>query len=129
MTDATEQRIAMVESQVRPSDVTDRRILRAMLEVPREEFAPPPTRLIAYSDAALPVTPRRPGRQGRYLLAPRTLAKLLQVAEIGPDEVVLDVGCASGYSIAMAMLFMDLSVRVRRCSRGKRVAGVETIAN
>ena len=101
MTDPRQQRLAMVENQVRACDVTDRRIVKAMLEVPREEFAPPLARAIAYMDAALPLTRRRPGRQGRYLLPPRTLAKLLQVAEIDDDAVVLDVGCASGYSTAV----------------------------
>jgi protein-L-isoaspartate(D-aspartate) O-methyltransferase len=101
MTDPMQLRITMVESQVRPSDVTDRRIIRAMLETPREEFAPEAARGFAYMDAALPILPRRPGRQGRYLLPPRTLAKLLQVAAIAPEELVLDVGCASGYSTAV----------------------------
>jgi protein-L-isoaspartate(D-aspartate) O-methyltransferase len=101
MIDFKQQRVTMVESQVRPSDVTDRRIVRAMLEVPREQFAPEGVRAIAYMDAALPITARGPGRQGRYLLPPRTLAKLLQVAEIAPDALVLDVGCASGYSTAV----------------------------
>jgi protein-L-isoaspartate(D-aspartate) O-methyltransferase len=101
MTDPKQQRMAMVESQVRPSDVTDRRIIRAMQEIPREQFAPETVRAIAYMDAALPVTPRRAARQGRYLLPPRTLAKLLQAADIAPDSLVLDVGCATGYSSAV----------------------------
>lgn len=101
MTDSTQQRINMVESQVRTSDVTDRRIIKAMLEVPREAFAPEAQRAIAYSDAAVPVSARGPGRHGRYLLPPRTLAKLLQVAAIDADSVVLDVGCATGYSTAV----------------------------
>ena len=50
MTDTTQQRINMVDSQVRPSDVTDRRIIRAMLEVPREAFAPADMHAIAYMD-------------------------------------------------------------------------------
>jgi protein-L-isoaspartate(D-aspartate) O-methyltransferase len=101
MTDPKQQRIAMVESQVRPSDVTDRRILRAMLEIPREVYAPEGVRSVAYMDAALPVTPRRSVRPGRYLLPPRTLAKLVQAAEVAPDSLVLDVGCATGYSSAL----------------------------
>jgi len=101
MTDSKEQRINMVESQVRPSDITDRRILSAMLEVPREEFAPAGARAIAYMDAPLPVTPRGPGRAGRYLLAPRTFAKLLQALGIDANATVLDVGCATGYSTAV----------------------------
>jgi protein-L-isoaspartate(D-aspartate) O-methyltransferase len=101
MTDPKQQRVTMVESQVRPDDVTDRRIIRAMLEVPREEFAPEAARGVAYMDAALPLLARRPGRPGRYLLPPRTLAKLLQVATIAPEALVLDVGCGTGYSTAI----------------------------
>lgn len=101
MTDSTEQRLNMVESQVRPSDVTDRRIIRAMLEVPREMFAPEPQRALAYMDEDLQVAAPGGGKDGRYLLAPRVLAKLVQLAEIDPDCTVLDVGCASGYSSAV----------------------------
>jgi protein-L-isoaspartate(D-aspartate) O-methyltransferase len=50
-------------------------------------------------DEAVPLTPPGPGR--RWLLAPRVLAKLLQLAEVGEDDRALDVGCASGYSAAV----------------------------
>jgi protein-L-isoaspartate(D-aspartate) O-methyltransferase len=101
MTDAKLQRINMVESQVRTSDVTDRRILKAMLEVPREAFVPEGLRAMAYMDDALPLTPVANGRQGRYLLPPRTLAKLIQLATVDTESLVLDVGCATGYSTAV----------------------------
>jgi protein-L-isoaspartate(D-aspartate) O-methyltransferase len=101
MIDPRQQRINMVESQVRPSDITDRRIIRAMLEVPREAFVPPALQALAYIDEAVPVTQRLDGLATRTLLAPRTFAKLVQLAEIGPDAVVLDVGCATGYSTAV----------------------------
>ena len=102
MTDFRLQRLNMVESQVRPSDITDRRIVRAMLEVPREAFVPREFAAIAYSDGAVPVVPSRAGgADARYLLPPRTLAKLVQLAQVGPDSVVLDVGCATGYSTAV----------------------------
>jgi protein-L-isoaspartate(D-aspartate) O-methyltransferase len=101
MIDAQQQRLNMVESQVRPSDVTDRRIIRAMLEVPREAFVPQALAALAYMDEAVPVVPRVDGRAVRALLAPRTFAKLVQAAEIGPEAVVLDVGCATGYSTAV----------------------------
>ena len=52
-------------------------------------------------DEAVPAVERAGGRPGRFLLAPRTFAKLVQLAEIGPDAVVLDVGCATGYSTAV----------------------------
>jgi protein-L-isoaspartate(D-aspartate) O-methyltransferase len=101
MIDSKEQRINMVESQVRPSDVTDRRIIRAMLEIPRELFVPGGLRALAYMDEGVPVSPRAHGRTPRMLLAPRTFAKLVQLAEIDADDVVLDVGCATGYSTAV----------------------------
>ena len=99
MVDAATQRINMVESQVLTSDVTDRRILRAMRQLPRERFVPAPMAALAYMDEAVPLTP--PGVGRRWLLAPRVLAKLLQLAEIGDEDCVLDVGCASGYSAAV----------------------------
>ena len=100
MTDSKLQRLNMVESQVRPSDVTDRRIIKAMLDVPRERFVPPLLASMAYMDEPVPFDAVN-GESGRYLLAPRTFAKLVQLAEIGPDATVLDVGCATGYSTAV----------------------------
>lgn len=96
MVDAAVQRLNMVDSQVRPSDVTDRRIARAMLEVRREDFVPASQHSLAYSDGDVPL-----GKGPRALLAPRVFAKLLQLANIAADDVVLDVGCATGYSTAV----------------------------
>lgn len=101
MTDSKQQRLNMVESQVRPSDVTDRRIIRAMLEVPREAFVPSALHALAYMDGPLPLARRADGGTQRALLAPRTLAKLVQLAQIEPGATVLDVGCATGYSTAV----------------------------
>jgi protein-L-isoaspartate(D-aspartate) O-methyltransferase len=101
MTDFSVQRLNMVESQVRPSDVTDQRIIRAMLEVPRELFVPAEVAQLAYIDDPVPVTARSKGGEARCLLPPRTLAKLVQLLEIGPQSAVLDVGCATGYSTAV----------------------------
>jgi protein-L-isoaspartate(D-aspartate) O-methyltransferase len=102
MTDTKLQRINMVESQVRPSDVTDRRIIRAMLEVPREPFVAESLQALAYMDQSVPVaTSVNGGGPPRALLAPRTFAKLVQLAAIEPNAVVLDVGCATGYATAV----------------------------
>lgn len=101
MTDFKQQRLNMVESQVRPSDVTDRRIIRAMLEVPREAFVPKDMQTLAYRDEAVQVASPADGSVGRSLLAPRIFAKLVQLAEIEPAAVVLDLGCATGYSTAV----------------------------
>jgi protein-L-isoaspartate(D-aspartate) O-methyltransferase len=101
MTDFRLQRLNMVESQVRPSDITDRRIVRAMLEVPRELFVPAECAPTAYSDGAAPVLPRPDGGWARFLLPPRTFAKLVQLAELAPESAALDVACATGYSAAV----------------------------
>jgi protein-L-isoaspartate(D-aspartate) O-methyltransferase len=101
MTDFSEQRLNMVESQVRPSDVTDQRIIRAMLEVPRERFVPKELASIAYIDDPVPATARVGRGEPRSLLPPRTFAKLVQLAGIGPQSTVLDIGPATGYSTAV----------------------------
>lgn len=95
MSDYAAQRLNMVDAQVRTNDVTDPRIHAAMREVPRERFVPAAKRALAYADASVEVAPRR------YLLDPRTFAKLLQLAAIRSTDRVLDVGCATGYSSAV----------------------------
>lgn len=99
MVDAATQRLNMVDSQVLPSDVTDRRILQAMRELPRERFVPQTMAGLAYIDEALPLTP--PGPERRWLLAPRLTAKLLQLADISDGDRVLHVGCGTGYGTAI----------------------------
>lgn len=100
MIDAAQQRTNMVESQVLTSDVTDRRILLAMGDLPRERFVPDSLAALAYMDEAVPVTAAASGAR-RWLMAPRVFAKLLQLADIGEQDCVLDVGCATGYSAAV----------------------------
>jgi protein-L-isoaspartate(D-aspartate) O-methyltransferase len=101
MTDTNMQRLNMVESQVRPSDVTDRRLIRAMGQIPRELYVPAALRPVAYMDSPVPLVTDQAGRAMRYLLAPRTFAKLAQAADIPIDGVVLDAGCGMGYSTAV----------------------------
>lgn len=98
MIDLSLQRKNMVESQVRPSDVTDRRIMRAMLEVPRERFVPKARHALAYMDEAVSLGA---DAGGRALLSARLLAKMIQLMEIGDKDVVLDIGGASGYDAAI----------------------------
>ncbi|MDX2289802.1 MAG: protein-L-isoaspartate O-methyltransferase [Hyphomicrobiaceae bacterium] len=112
--DAAVQRKNMVESQVRPSDVTDRRIMRAMLEIPRERFVPISLRSIAYMDEDLQLVAGGPGRAARGLMAPRAFARLIQLAEITPSDVVLDVGCATGYSAAVLARLAETVVAVEQ---------------
>jgi len=89
----------MVDGQVRPSDVTDQRILDAMLAVPREAFVPESQRALAYLDLDLDVS--EAGDVKRFLIKPVVIAKMLQAAEVMETDNVLVVGCASGYAAAV----------------------------
>src|SRR5215471_12153984 len=101
MIDFAAARRMMVEGQVRTSDVSDLRIIAAMLELPRERFVPESKAALAYLDADVPVTEAQAGKPVRRLLKPMVLAKLVQAAAIQASDHVLDVSCASGYSSAL----------------------------
>jgi protein-L-isoaspartate(D-aspartate) O-methyltransferase len=101
MIDFNRLRQSMVDSQIRPNDVTDPRILAAMLELPRERFVPADRAGLAYLDDDLLVREAVGGRPARYLVEPMVLAKLIQALELSGGERVLDVGCATGYSTAL----------------------------
>jgi protein-L-isoaspartate(D-aspartate) O-methyltransferase len=92
MSDFAAARRFMVDGQVRTNDVTDQRIIGAMLDLPRERFVEPG---IAYLDLDVAVAP------GRRMLKPMVLAKLVQAAGVDGTDRVLDVGCATGYSTAL----------------------------
>jgi protein-L-isoaspartate(D-aspartate) O-methyltransferase len=96
MTDFAAARRNMVDGQVRTADVTDLRIISAMLEVPREAFLPPAKAALAYLDLDVPV-----GEGGRRLIKPMVLAKLIQAADLTNTDRVLDVGCVTGYAAAV----------------------------
>ena len=98
MLDTAAQRANMVATQLRPNDVTDARIRDAMLTIPRERFVPPGFAPVAYMEGCVPLGP------SRVLLDPRSFAKLLQLAAIGPNDRILDVACGTGYSTAILSL-------------------------
>jgi protein-L-isoaspartate(D-aspartate) O-methyltransferase len=100
MSDFLTARQNMVDGQVRPSDVTDLRIIEAMLAVPREIFVPDSRQALAYLDLDLEVS--ETGADKRFLLKPVVIAKLLQAAEIRDTDSVLVVGCSAGYTAALA---------------------------
>lgn len=108
MTDFSARRTMMVDTQVRPSDVTKFPIIDAMLSVAREDFVPVAQREAAYVGENLDLG------EGRVLLEPRTLAKMLDVLAIDADELVLDVGCTFGYSTAVIARMAQAVVAVEQ---------------
>ena len=89
-------RQAMINSQLRPNRLIDERLIEAFEKLPREEFVPKELRGIAYVDEDLPLG------GGRYLMEPMVLARMVQAGQIGADDTVLVVGCATGYGAAIA---------------------------
>jgi protein-L-isoaspartate(D-aspartate) O-methyltransferase len=95
MPDYAVARRNMVAGQIRTNQVTDPALIAALEEIPREIFAPPALAGVAYLDEDLPLG------GGRHLMEPRVFARLLQSAGIERTDVVLDIGCATGYSSAV----------------------------
>ena len=106
MTDYATRRRIMVDTQVRPSDVTKFPVIDAMLAIPREAYVPPEKREAAYVGENLTLAP------GRVMLDPRTLAKMLDLLDLRRDEAVLDLGCGLGYSTAVAARIAGVVVGV-----------------
>jgi protein-L-isoaspartate(D-aspartate) O-methyltransferase len=116
MIDFAKARRTMVDCQIRPADVTDRELLAALLEVPRERFVQAELAGFAYLDRDLAVDPKR------ALLKPMVLARMIQAAELETGDRVLDVACGTGYSSAiLARLSASVTAleddadRARRC--------------
>lgn len=93
--DYASARLNMVESQIRTNKVTDPTVVDAMAAVPRELYVPKALRGVAYVDEDLHLG------NDRYLTEPMVIARLLQMAEIEPSDLVLIIGAATGYSCAV----------------------------
>lgn len=106
MTDFAARRRIMVDTQVRPADVTAYPIIDAMLQVPRETFVPDHLREAAYAGETLDLG------GGRVILEPRTLAKMLEALDIRDNELVLDIGAGLGYSAAVAAHLAEAVIAV-----------------
>ena len=100
----------MVDTQIRPSDVTKFPIIDAFLFVPREKFVPDGKREAAYIGENFQIG------QSRVILDPRTLAKLLEALDVQKDELVLDIGTGLGYSSAVISLLAEVVVAVEEDS-------------
>ncbi len=105
-TDFAKARLNMVDSQILPNRVTDDHVIRAMGALPRESFLPTAAHSLAYADKSVLI------EDGRYLMQPMVLARLLDIAEIGKSDVALAIGCASGYGIAVLARLVDTVVAI-----------------
>jgi protein-L-isoaspartate(D-aspartate) O-methyltransferase len=121
MIDYAAARQAMVDRQVRPSDVTAYAIIAALLDVPREAFVPESVKPIAYFGDHLPLG------EGRVLLDPWSFSKLIETVEIGRGDLVLDVGCGLGYSAAVLARLAEAVIAVEEDAAMARSAE-ETLA-
>jgi len=105
MMDFQAARRAMVDGQIRTSDVTDPRLLAAMLAIPREVFVSDHLAALAYLDGDLPLDgggwARTPAQAARFLLKPMVQARLIQATSPAGQDRVLVVGCGTGYSAAV----------------------------
>lgn len=120
--DFTAARHNMVENQIRPNRVTDPLVLSAMAELPRETFVPKELQSIAYVDEDIAIGP------GRYLMEPMVLALLLQAAEVRSTDVVLDIGCGTGYAAAV-LAPMASTVVALESDAGLAARAAETLAD
>ncbi|MDR0807857.1 MAG: protein-L-isoaspartate O-methyltransferase [Gemmobacter sp.] len=127
MTDYAARRTTMVDTQIRPSDVTKFPIIAAMLAVPREAYVPTEWREAAYMGEHVTLG------GGRVVLEPRTLAKMLDALDIQPDETVLDIGCGLGYSTAviarMAEAVVAVEEDVARVAEAQRTLSSQSVDN
>jgi protein-L-isoaspartate(D-aspartate) O-methyltransferase len=100
----------MVESQIRPNRVTDERLIAALASVPREEFVPKELRGVAYIDEDLPIG------DGRYLMEPMIMARLMQEASPTPGDLALTIGCGAGYAAAVLSHLVGAVVAIESSS-------------
>jgi len=128
----TEQRIKMVDNQLRPFDVFQYDVLTAFLDIPRELFVPQNRRALSYSDAEIEIAD---GDSLRRMMRPMHLARMVQSAGLKRDSVVLDLGCLTGYSSAIlsrlcgsVVALETSSAMVRRATDALSDAGIDTVA-
>ncbi|WP_207101212.1 protein-L-isoaspartate O-methyltransferase family protein [Paracoccus shandongensis] len=106
MSDFATRRTMMVDTQVRPNDVTKFPVIEAMLAVPMEDFVPDSRRAVAYTGENLDLG------HGRVLLEPRTLGKMIDMLDLQPDDLVLDLACGYGYSAAVVARMVQAVVAI-----------------
>jgi protein-L-isoaspartate(D-aspartate) O-methyltransferase len=101
MFDFAQARLFMIEGQIRTNEITDPDIVSAMNSIPREDFVPDSWKTLAYSDHEIPMAEAGQAGNGRTMLTPMVLGKLLRAAEIRSSDTVLHLACGTGYGTAI----------------------------
>jgi protein-L-isoaspartate(D-aspartate) O-methyltransferase len=127
MMDFEAARVKMVENQIRTTDVTSHSVLNAFFAVPREAFVPEKSKVLAYVDNDIEICPADAGKAARFLMEASPLAKLLQLAAIGKEDVVLEVGAGTGYTSALLSLLAH-SVVALECDEGLATEAKTTLS-
>ncbi len=117
MTNYAAARTNMIESQVRPNGITDRRIIEAMEQIAREDFVPDSRKPIAYVDEDVPLAPSDTSKGPRALIEVMAFARMLQQAAVKPADRVLVVGAGTGYGAAVLSM-LCASVTAVECDAG-----------
>lgn len=106
MTDFAQRRTMMVDTQVRPNEVTSYAVIDAMLSVPREQFVPDALRNVAYAGENIEIA------RNRVEFEPRTLGRMLETMDIQSSDLVLHVGCGYGYASAVMARIAEAVVAI-----------------
>jgi protein-L-isoaspartate(D-aspartate) O-methyltransferase len=106
MADFAQRRRTMVDTQIRPSDVTSFPVIDAMLNVPREMFVPDAARDLAYLGGPVPLN------ASRQLMEPRSIAKMLEALDVTPSDLVLEIAPGLGYTTALLARMAEAVVAV-----------------
>ena len=93
---------------LRRRGIVDHAVLKAMDEVPREEFVEAGTREEAYADAALPIA------CGQTISQPFVVAYMTEQLRLRPHHRVLEIGTGSGYQAAVLSHLVSEVVSVER---------------
>ena len=107
----------MIECQLRTNKITDNRILNAMGTIPRERFVPPGREEFAYTDVDIPCA------EGRFLMAPMAVARLIQEAEIKAENAVLCIGAGTGYAVSVLAQLADSVIALESNPKCCKTAG------
>ncbi|MFO1352346.1 MAG: protein-L-isoaspartate O-methyltransferase [Gammaproteobacteria bacterium] len=126
--DIEQARFNMIESQIRPWEVLDQRILDTLSAIPREDFVPVRYRQLAFADMRIPLG------HGQVMMNPNVEGRLLQAVAIQADTRVLEIGTGSGYltaclaylggAVDSVELFPDFTERARQTLARQRLANI-----